>query len=129
MGLLSKAGGRSNKKSAPPPAETEKTLAGNFPIETKLAQFHQMHHEFNCVVLAPAVKEAGFCEKVTAMLDKTGSVIPLPLDRPLILFSAEIDRELIAHRLSKTLNAKILLSFTADNVENALAGINSLIPE
>jgi len=96
-------------------------------IEEKINQFHQMHLEFNCIVLEKPAMETTFCERVSAMVDHLGAVIPLPSDRPLILFPAMMDRELIAHRLSKTLNTKVLLSFEASNPEKALIRIDSLL--
>ena len=96
-------------------------------IEEKLTQFHQMHLEFNCIVLERPVAENNFCERVSAMVDLTGTVIPLLFDRPLILLPIMLDRELIAHRLSKTLNTKVLLSFEASNPEKALIRIDSLL--
>ena len=96
-------------------------------IEEKLNQFHQMHLEFSCIVLERPAAETSFCERVSAMVDHTGTVIPLPSDRPLILFPIMMDRELIAHRLSRTLSTKVLLSFEASNPDNALIRIDSLL--
>ena len=104
-------------------------------LEEEIAQFHQTHLDFNCIVLEnPAVKlshdltaQSAFCEKVSSVVDKAGTVIPLPSDRPLVLFPVVMDRELIAHRLSKTLDAVVLLSFQANNPENALTRIDSLM--
>jgi len=99
-------------------------------VEEKIALFHQTYLDFNCIVLEnPAAEpvKADFCEKVSVMLDKAGTVIPLASDHPLILFPIAMDRELIAHRLSKTLNTKLLLSFEANNPENVITRIESMI--
>ena len=96
-------------------------------VEKKITLFHRIHLDFNCVVLENPTGQAAFCQKVSAMVDKTGTVIPLSRNRPLILFPIMLDRELIAHRLSKTLSTRILLSFEANNPENALIRIDSLI--
>jgi len=96
-------------------------------VEEKIAQFHQMHLDFNCIVLETPAGKTNFCEKVLSMIDTLGTTVPLAYDRPLILFPIVLDRELIAHRLSKTLKTKILLSFAANTPENALIRIDSLM--
>jgi hypothetical protein len=104
-------------------------------VEKEIALFHRIYLDFSCIVLENPAAEAednsptktSFCEKVSAMIDKAGTVIPLASGRPLILFPIVIDRELIAHRLSKTLNTKLLLSFEANNPENVFTRIDSLI--
>ena len=96
-------------------------------IEEKIAQFHQMHLDFNCVVLENPSGKPDFCEKISSMIDTLGTIVPLAYNCPLILFPIVIDRELIAHRLSKTLKTKVLLSFAASNPENALIRIDSLM--
>jgi len=99
-------------------------------VEKEIILFHQMYTEFNCLVLEhPVQSNSGddFCETVSAIIDKAGSVIPLPSGRPLILLPLAADRQLIAHRLSKTLNAKNLLSFEANTPEDALNRVNALV--
>jgi len=96
-------------------------------LEEKITQFHQMHLDFNCIVLENPAGNPNFCDKVSSMLDTIGTIIPLTHDRPLILFPIVMDRELIAHRLSRTLKTKILLSFAASNPENALIRIDALM--
>jgi len=141
MGLLSRAG-----STASEPASGEKALNNSSsesfdqkiprPFEDEIVQFHQMHINFNCIVLenpetitgkAHSTEKADFCEKVSKVIDKTGTVVPLPQDRPLILLPLVMDRELIAHRLSKTLKTNPLLSFEANNPGNVLNRIDSLI--
>jgi len=104
-------------------------------LEDEIALFHRMNLDFSCIVLenpdtageSDSAGKAGFCEKVSAMLDKMGTVVPLPLGRVLILLPIVMDRELIVHRLSKTLNSRPLLSFEANNPENVFTRIDSLI--
>jgi len=95
-------------------------------VENEVTLFHRLYLDFNCIVLENPAAESGFCEKVSAIINKAGTVIPLASDRPMILFPIALDRELIAHRLSKTLNTKPLLSFEANNPENVFTRINSL---
>ena len=99
-------------------------------IGKEIALFQQSHPEFNGIILEnPPLNNSDddFCKTVSAIIDKAGSVIPLPSGRPLILLPLAADRQLIAHRLSKTLNAKNLLSFEANNPESALTLINPLL--
>ena len=94
-------------------------------VEEQLAFFHRVHFDFDCLVLDGSA-EGDFCEAVSAIIDKTGTVIPLPQGFPLILLPPVLDRELIAHRLSGTLSAKILLSFRADSPDSALEQLGTL---
>jgi len=106
-------------------------------VEEEIAQFHSTHLDFNCIVLEnpcaageseySSVEKDDFCEKVSVMIGKMGTVVPLPSGHPLILFPIVVDRELIAHRLSKTLKTKLLLSFEANNPENASTRLDSLM--
>ena len=116
----------------PSPGSAPFAPAQTDAIQTAIIRFHRMHHEFNCIVLEnppgkPEGGPAGFCEKVSAIVDRAGTVVPLPSDRPLILLPILMDRELIAHRLSGTLHTTVLLSFEAHNSENALTRIDSLL--
>jgi len=129
MGLLSKADRMfppgSSKASWEKPDTAEPAGIGK-----KIAQFHRMHPEFNCLVLEnPPKNNSGenFCKTVSAIIDKAGSVIPLPSGRPLILFPLAADCELIAHRLSKMLSAKTLLLFKATSPASALSRLNPLL--
>ncbi|MCL2380661.1 MAG: hypothetical protein FWC64_03590 [Treponema sp.] len=95
-------------------------------ILTEIALFNRVHPDFNCIVLENPAKQTGFCQKVSAIIDRAGTVIPLASECPLILFPITMDRELIARRLSATLNVRVLLSFEENNPENAVVRINSL---
>ena len=102
-------------------------------LEEEITLFHQTNLDFSCIVLEnPGTAEsnsgekAGFCKKVSAVIGNAGTVVPLPSDRPLILLPIVMDRELIAHRLSKTLNTRPLLSFESNNPENVFTRIDSL---
>jgi len=115
MGLLSRA---VNNTTEPFPDTPEGSIA----------KFSGTYSNFNCILLEiPQNTEdnTDFCKKVTTMVGKMGTVIPLPNGRPLVMLPLPLDRELIAHRLSKTLNAKILLSFQADSSETVINNINS----
>ena len=120
MGLLSRA------------ADAEKPSAEPNALEEKIAQYHETNASFHCLVFeqpgsAGTDEAAGFFNKVSEMINKSGSVIPLSLNRPLILLPITLDRELIAHRISKSLKTIPLLSFEANNPENALSILKPLL--
>ena len=119
MGLLSRAA----NCTASIPAIWKDTST----VEGKIFQFHKTHAKFNCIVLEiPVTQEFNISQKLNEMLKHLGIVIPLSNGRPLILFPERIDRELIAHRLSKRLNTSSLLSFETNSPENAINRIKSL---
>jgi len=115
MGLLSRANDNSTELSS-------EELGF---IESNCVEYNN----FNCILFenpSNAEDKTLFCQKVNTMIDKMGTVTSLSTGRPLVMLPLSIDRELIAHRLSKTLNAKILLSFQADSSEIIINRINSL---
>jgi len=116
-------------ETAPPTQEDAPEINA---LEEKIAQYHENYADFHCLVFDLPNSESeddkdNFFEKVSNMINKAGSVIPLSMNRPLILLPVTMDRELIAHRISKSLKTMPLLSFEANNPENALNKINSLL--
>ena len=121
MGLLSRAADRSSAE--PPETNT---------LEESIARYYEDNGNFHCLVFeypasAGGDEKAGLINKVSEMINKAGLVVPLSLSRPLILLPLSIDRELIAHRISKSLKTMPLLSFEANNPENALSKLKSLL--
>ncbi|MDR0670246.1 MAG: hypothetical protein LBF95_09210 [Treponema sp.] len=57
-----------------------------------------------------------FCGQVSRIVAALGSAVPLSSRHILVLFSNTIDRELLAHRLSKSLETEAPVVFQADNV-------------
>jgi len=115
MGLL----GRAVNNTAEPSSDTP---------EGSIAKFCEIYTNFSCILFEIPQNTEGkidFCKKVSIMVGKMGTVIPLQNGRPLVMLPLSLDRDLIAHRLSKTLNAKILLSFQADSSETVINNINS----
>jgi len=113
MGLLS----RTNNNSTEP------------SLQELIKKYGEEYNNLSCIIFENppnANDNAQFCQKVNTMIDKMGAVISLSTGRPLIMLPLSVDRDLIAHRLSKTLNAKILLSFQADSSEIVISQINSL---
>ena len=124
MGLLIKA---ENSNTEPTLIKTE----DSFPktLNEKIIQFHESQENINCILFdTPGNTEDGedFCRRLTEMLDKTATVIPLQTGRPLVLLPLSMDRELIAHRISKSLDAAPVFCFEADSPEKVVDRINSL---
>ena len=128
MGLLDKASNAVDSKSA---LSGQNSSTEALFVEEEIARFHKINPEFKCIVLeahssAGEKDKANFCKTVSEMINTAGVVIPLSPGRPLVLFPKAIDLELIAHRLSKSLGAKSLLSFEANSSESVLARIKSM---
>ena len=114
------------------PSSEKPTSKEQDELEEKIAEYHLNHVEFNCIVLEipPSSGEddkTNFSKKVSEILNTLGSVMTLSTGCPLILLPKMTDRELIAHRLSKVLNTRPLLSFEANSPENVFSRINSLL--
>jgi hypothetical protein len=60
-----------------------------------------------------------FSAQVNRIVSAFGTASALPSRRCLVLFPGAIDRELLAHRLSKSLKTLVLSVFTADNAQAA----------
>ncbi|GHU96078.1 hypothetical protein FACS189479_09750 [Spirochaetia bacterium] len=58
-----------------------------------------------------------FSVRVNRAVTALGAAAALPSRRCLVLFSGAIDRDLLAHRLSKSLNTQALAVFMADNIQ------------
>jgi len=114
MGLLSKASELVNEYYRCPPSLRT--------VKKNIAEFYLQYASFNGIVFEPS---AELCIKLASVIGSAGIALPLPNGYPLVLLPARLDRELIAARLSKTLNIKVAFLFMADSVENALLKINS----
>ncbi|MCL2094314.1 MAG: hypothetical protein FWH12_09015 [Treponema sp.] len=105
-------------------AHTNRTLQG-------MLQHYMEHHPvFNCILFEnPVLVEGQYPESmydnIAAMIGEAGVVIPMPDERPLVLLPIKIDRELLLHRISKSLHAEPLISFESNNISTALSRINS----
>ncbi|MDR0496866.1 MAG: hypothetical protein LBH42_04560 [Treponema sp.] len=119
MGLLGRAAGN--------PSIISVSKEDSDWVKDQITQYHLDFATFNCILFETQEDEKDlFCKKLAEMIKHTGIVIPLLTGRPLILLPPFMDRELIAHRLSKTLNTKPLLSFEATNPEIVLNRVNSV---
>ncbi|MDR0401254.1 MAG: hypothetical protein LBH51_10005 [Treponema sp.] len=67
-------------------------------------------------------KEAGesFDHQLNRVVAAFGTAIPLSSRRNLVLFSNTIDRELLAHRLSKSLEGEIFVVFQSDTTASVV---------
>jgi hypothetical protein len=121
MGLLSRTVG----SAALYPAHS-----GNYDtsgsIVEKVTQYQKTYGRFNCILFEIPDGGSDLCQKLAGMIKYTGIVIPLSPSRPLILLPSSVDRELIVHRLSKTLKAAPLFSFEAGSPKSVLSKINSI---
>lgn len=97
------------------------TEAGTPPgeLEEKFIEYHKMFGNLNCV-LFDSSNDAVICQKMSRLIDKLGTVISLDSGHTMLLLPPLVDRELIAHRLSKSLDTKPLLTFEADSPEKAI---------
>jgi hypothetical protein len=97
MGLLSKAA----------------VKAGD--AEYEIREYHKNQPSFQGIVLKIA-----FDQKLSRMLSGLGAAGFLSPENTLVLIPETVDRELLAHRLSKSLNAQVLYQFEADDPGKAL---------
>jgi hypothetical protein len=102
------------------------------PLEAAIMQYNKVNAQFNGIVLD---LPAGMAEEEVEDFKKTlynmvallGITMLLPSGHSLVLLPGTLDKELIAHRLSNSLNAKALMVFEAKNSEEALAFIRSYL--
>ena len=130
MGLLSRAAKKNKNGAASKPAPAKAGILEARPgvLEELINHYLREYKNFGCVVFEkPHNKtEKDVCKELIEMLDILGDVVPLTPERQLILLPPTLDRDLIAHRLSKNINIKAILSFQANNPESAFRNINSL---
>jgi hypothetical protein len=139
MGLLSKAAARTNpgpdkKPSAAPVRESaaarpaaQSGASGKEEIrgiKTNITQYQKDQAPFQGIILdAPDRGQGGgrkFLDRIADMILCFGTVISLPAGRSLILLPASLDRELIAHRISRSLNTPALGAFETPDPEGAM---------
>ena len=101
-------------------------------LKDKISEYHKIHEEFGCILLENPnsdneEEKNSFCKRISKMLDMTGTVLALENARPLILLPRLLDRELIAHRLSKSFNTKVMSVFEADSPESVYIQIESML--
>jgi hypothetical protein len=132
MGLLSKATG-TMLREAPvsfnktPPSEYEVVDGLPGELKNEIIKYCNTYTSVHGIVLTNPEKrqeEAGedepFYQQVNRIVAALGSAVPLPSRHILVLFSNTIDPDLLAHRLSNSLETKALRVFRADTVETVV---------
>jgi hypothetical protein len=112
MGLLSKAASR-----------------GIGQKKAELLQFQRTHEVFCGIIFeAPDPNEyRGFIEQIATITAFFALTLSLPVYRCIILFPASIDKELVAHRISKMLNTKVRFIFESESPEQAFESFRSFL--
>ncbi|MDR3248520.1 MAG: hypothetical protein LBT39_07020 [Treponema sp.] len=133
MGLLSKAAGRNNASDpvyqkdlvqAPPEYEALEGLPG--VLKNEIIKYCNTYTSVHGIVLAYPKKfdekkeKEPFNEELNRIVAALGSAVSLSPRYSLVLFSNTIDRELLAHRLSKSLETDAPVIFIADDVETVV---------
>jgi len=140
MGLLSRAGNVVNNvggvkrkggdASQPAALKKIKISKKNLGVlKKKISEYQKVYRVFGCILLENHAHEKGkpdFSEKLAKATGNLGITSPINQSHALILLPSEMDRELIAHRLSKSLNAEPVLSFRAANPEYVINRISSM---
>jgi hypothetical protein len=138
MGLLGRAGDVANGLAANGTSgNASKPVSGKVIIpkenlgvlKKRISEYQKVYRIFGCILLEDRAQESGktdLYEKLTKVTGNMGSAGPVNSDHALILLPSEMDRELIAHRLSKSLNAEPILSFRAVSPEYVINRINTM---
>jgi len=98
-------------------------------LNSKISQYHEVFQDFGCILLELSDLEkdkADLYEKLAKMVGTMGITSPIKHGLVLILLPAEMDRELIAHRLSRSLSAEPILAFKANSPEDVINRIKSM---
>jgi hypothetical protein len=130
LGIANKLGGRTGGNASRPASKKGKISKKNLSVlKKKISDYQKENQIFGCILFENQTHEKGkpdFCEKLTKMTGDMGITSPVNQGHALILLPSEMDRELIAHRLSKSLNAEPVLSFSATSPEYVIDRINSM---
>ena len=111
MGLLERASIKS--------AITSFTVFEPGSVEEKIYQFYDVYKVLNCIVFDTKEKK-NQARLIQNIIDRAGSVLALPSGNSLILLRGKVDRELIAHRLSKSLNLVSIMSLESKKPEKLI---------
>lgn len=133
MGLLGKAitanpPGRT--AAAQVPAAHPQGVAGMEAVREMIRAYWLQHSSCQGIVLGPPnyTGEEDFKKFFAAAISAAssfGKIICLPSKNILILFSKTLDRELLTHRLTRTLRTRALTSFEAESPGEVLSRIQS----
>jgi hypothetical protein len=131
MGLLSKAveknqnpARRADEIPVPPEYKAVNGLPGE--LKNEILKYCNTFTSVHGVVLSypknyDEKKEGeSFVRQLNRILTALGTAVPLSPRYSLVLFSNTIDRELLAHRLSKSLETETPVVFQSDNVASVV---------
>jgi hypothetical protein len=97
-------------------------------LREKVSEYQRRTEKF-CYMIYQNLDSDGettFNHKLSSVFGQAGTVLPLNQERLLVLLPPASDRELIAHRLSKSMKAKLLLSDEANSPESFFSHLESL---
>jgi hypothetical protein len=92
-----------------------KAAVKNGNAEDEIREYQKNQPFFQGIVL-----NISFDPKISRMLSDLGAAVSLSPENTLALIPDALDRELLAHRLSKSLKAPVLFQFQADDPGRAL---------
>jgi hypothetical protein len=137
MGLLSKAITANPSKRSRPGQSVARGHPKRLPAGAKVVQgmiqnYWLQNSSFQGIVLGMPkyAGEAGFEQffaTAASIVVSFGGIIRLPSRNILVLFSRTLDRELLAHRLARTLRTQALVSFEAASPGEAFSRIQSCL--
>jgi hypothetical protein len=123
---------REEAATTPPEPFAQNTDSSLVPtregVENSVGDYCKQHPAFQGIVLELPTDEDGrslALRQLDQMVSSLGVVIRLNKTRDLALFPQEMDRELIVHRLVKSLGVLCPRSFEADSPERAFAILES----
>ncbi|MDR1251153.1 MAG: hypothetical protein LBK62_03200 [Treponema sp.] len=101
-------------------------LAG---IWSQIDNFQKSNPSFHCIVLEtpPGNNGKDIVQTAANMISHFGSVCVLPSDDCLVLIPGDMDRELIACQLSKSMNVTILSLYGAESVGGAFETLSAYL--
>jgi hypothetical protein len=92
-------------------------------VTSGIKKYHGSHAAFQGIVVEMTDEysdSADFAPVLSTITASLGEVLPLPSRFCLVLVPGETDRELLAHRLSKSLKTRTPFQFRADSPDKAL---------
>ena len=103
----------------------EKASLSTQTAEGRIFQFFKTYKKINCIAYsARGLNNSKL--SIQNIIDKVGTLITLPQGDFVILMKESVDRELVSHRLSKSLNINPILSLHTDNPEILISKIGKV---
>jgi len=113
--------------------ESRKTLSGENDssgpaLEEEIIHYHKTHPAFYGILLETPPEWPGYrnwTKHILERVESIGTALPVNRRRSLVLLPGDMDGGLIAHRLVKSLPAKLLRTFEAETPGQALSILTS----